>query len=451
MKKEKKQALQNAVEGVKKIQNTLSGDAREFADAIVGALETLEADEEEHDLSEVMAEIERLRKDAEGAQAQASEDVANRMQKLRNELMAMVGAPDAKGHKLNRKVANEVARAILRSSGKESIENEVGKVLTKNGISGLQAADIVDYAIELKREDLNPIWNMLHKTMYNKFYYGAADLSQAAQIAHQWNKANAEETEKKIQSLSVNIKAVVTDYIYKRQQVAFKDLDDIEEAGNLADFLQFISQELYQMLIDTIVMVILMGDSVNAEGDKITTFEAIGTKEESDAFTSVVDLADEDLAAFLAAIGVDTATDLKNTMLGALRYTADMIWNPRAKRKVAIVNSKTLTQMAAYRYADGGDLIFRSRAEIAEQIGVDEIFTSDLVPYVADPTKVEAATPVAIFLLPDGYHVKEVKSIDVAYPTYEKNVRNFQKEINAGGAIHDLLSTSVLVIKPKGN
>lgn len=102
---------------------------------------------------------------------------------------------------------------------------------------------------------------------------------------------------------------------------------------------------------------------------------------------------------------------------------------------MGILNATTLTTISAYRYADGGDVHFRSREEVAAQLGVDEIFTTDLL-----------GDGAFIAMLPDGYWVNEQKAIEVAYPTYEKNVRNFQKEINAGGAIHDLYSVARLTV-----
>ena len=49
-----------------------------------------------------------------------------------------------------------------------------------------------------------------------------------------------------------------------------------------------------------------------------------------------------------------------------------------------------------------------------------------------------------IVMLPDGYWYNEKNAISVAYPKYEENVMNYQKERNIGGAIHDLFSTAVL-------
>jgi len=434
MKKEQKEKITNAIKGLREMKNTLTGQAREFADAVVGALETLEASEEEHDVDEVLAEIDRLRKDYEATRAEDTERVDNALQTLRNQLAAMQAGGVKKNH-LTRKVANEVASAILRAHGKDAIADAVGEVLKKNGITGLEAAEVVDYAIEIKVEDLNPLYRQFKKVPYTKFFYTEADLKAATAIAKQWLKGKElTDTEKKIQQLDVTPKTIATDYIYKRQQVAFKDLDDMERAGSIAEFLQFISNELYQMIVDTIVMHILVKDTVNAQGDEITTFESL--VDATTPFITTIAADNTGLVAFLSSLGYTTPnlTD-RAQRIAAMRYASDRVFNPRGKHKVGILNATTLTTISAYRYADGGDVHFRSREEVAAQLGVDEIFTTDLL-----------GDGAFIAMLPDGYWVNEQKAIEVAYPTYEKNVRNFQKEINAGGAIHDLYSVARLTV-----
>lgn len=429
----KKKELKEAVEGVRKISNTLTGTAKEFADAVVAAFDEAANDEQEHEITDLKNAIEEISARFD----KQDEEVANQIASLKQDMLRQISNSSIAQPKLTKKVANEIARAILRSNGKEAIQNNVEKVLKRNDITGLEFNAIVDYTVELKVEDLNPLWRQFHRTMFNKFFYAEGDLKQAAQIAHQWDKVNEGDIEKKIQSLEITPKTITTDYIYKRQRAAFKDLDEIEEAGQIAEFLTWISNELYQLIVDTIVMAILVGDSVNAAGDQVTTFETIGTKTASDSFTTVVKAGDTDLTAFLTAI---SATSAKDILAGTLRFAADKVWNPRSKHKVAVINSETLTVLASYRYASGGDVDFRSKDEVAALIGVDEIITSDLVASYSDNT----GAPIAIFMLPDGYHVKEVKSLDFAYPTYEKNAQNIQKEVNAGGAIHDLLSTAVV-------
>lgn len=437
MRKEQKEKIANCLKEARAIRDGLTGNAREFADAVVGALEALESDEEEHTIEEVFAELDRLKETVNKSEEEAREEVANRIQKLENKIAGMAQNVDKK-NSLTKKVANEVAKAILGAGSKEAIADSVSKVLKRNSIEGFTAAEIVDWAVELKIEDLNPLWRQLHKTTYNTWYYNADDLLAAYNtIAHQHNE---HDTEKNVQVLNVTKKQIATDYVYKMQQIAFKDLDDIEEAGGLQEFLQMISNELYQMIVDTIVQYILLGRTAN-EGtqSEITTFESVQTAEP--AFVTNILNSDTGLSAFLRELGFDTTDVLNllptdaNACLAAIRYVSDKVWNPRSKRKVAIMSGAMLTRISSYRYSENGDLLFRSKEEVAAQIGVDEIITSDLMGFRVT------------IMLPDGYWVKEVKSIDVAYPVYEKNVRNFQKEINAGGAFHDILSCATIQIQ----
>lgn len=429
MRKEQKEKIANCLKEARDIRDGLTGNAREFADAVVGALEALESDKEEHTIEEVFAELDRLKETVNRSEEEAREEVANRIQKLENKIAGMAQNVDKK-NALTKKVANELAKAILGASGKEAIADSVSKVLKRNSIEGFTAAEIVDWAVELKIEDLNPLWRQLHKTTYNTWYYNAEDFKAAYNtIAHQHNEHG---TAKDAQVLSVTKKQIATDYVYKMQQIAFKDLDDIEEAGGLQEFLQMISNELYQMIVDTIVQYILTGETMNAGmSSEIATFESVVAA--SSEFVTTITGNDANLTAFLTTLGYGTSdmsallTANANAILAAIRYTSDQVWNPRSKHKVALMSGTMLTKISAYRYSENGDLLFRSKEDVAAQIGVDEIITSDLM---GDNVTV---------MLPDGYWVKEVKSIDVAYPVYEKNVRNFQKEINAGGAFHDIL------------
>lgn len=434
MTKDQKKKVADALKQAREIRDTLNGTAREFADAVVGALEALEADEQEHTVEEVIAELDRLKEQVNKTEAETREDVANRVQKLENKIAGMMQKTDKK-NMLTKKVANEVAKAILNANGKDGIANSVAAVLKRNDIEGFTAAEIVDWAVELKLEDLNPLWRQFHKTVYNTWYYNPEDFKEVFDtVAHQHNEHGSE---KLPQSFNVSKKHIATDYVYKMQQIAFKDLDDIEEAGGLQDFLQMISNELYQMIVDTIVQFILTNATANASTQsEITTFESVSNAGPEFA-TTVLD-SSLSLVAFLTTLGYDTSdmtallTANANALLAAIRYTSDQVWNPRSKHKVAIMSSATLTKISAYRYSENGDLLFRGKEDVAAQIGVDEIITSDLM-----------GNNVTV-MLPDGYWVKEVKAIDVAYPVYEKNVRNFQKEINAGGAFHDILCCATL-------
>ena len=293
------------------------------------------------------------------------------------------------------------------------------KVLVKNDVTGLTFEDVVDYAIVESWGDLNPIFAKLHKTMYTKFFYNAQELKTAALLAKQWDKTG--ESEKVIQELAATGKTITTRYIYKRQQLAQEDLDEIEKAGELSNFLRFINEELDRMIVNTIVMAILVGDTVNDLADRVTTFETIGSKTESDVFTTVKNPAGASIT------------------LKDLRGLCDAVKNPNSKDKVLVLATTLLSQVSEFKYSQNGSIMYRSTEEIAKMLGVAEVIECDLMD--ADGTE---GGVFAICFIPDGYWYNEKNAIQVAYPKYEENVMNYQKERNIGGAIHDLYSSAVL-------
>ena len=433
----KKKELKNAIASIEARlkKNTLSEDAAALWDEVRAAFEALADDEAEHDITELQDKFAELAAKYDKANAEAEEAVAERIQKLRNEIFAQMNAGKSVKDKLTPELAQKVANAIAKSRNRDEVRNSVEAVLKENGITGLSYGYIVDYSLELKFEDNEGLYDELHKTPFTRFIYSEIDRTQATQVAKQWDKSS--ETEKAIQELEANDRTLDTKYIYKRQQFALEDLDEIEDNGQLQEFLAKISNELRVLTKSGIVSAILVGDQVNPVGEKITTFEAIGTKAATDAFTSVLSSSDADVQAFISGLGVST---MQSTLLAAARMTMSRIWNPYSKKSVIAMHKDTLTAMAAYVPAAGGDLSFRSREEVAAMIGADEIYTTEAMPTI--PASGNTA-PVFVAFLPDGYWVKEKKVLDVAYPTYEKNVHNMQYEMNCGGKLHDLLSSAV--------
>ena len=406
--KDKKITVKNLIsfEKVKKqISNALNEDGENLKTALLELISKLEDSESEigeEELKEaVMSFLSEMKED------EIPEAVANAIAKVANKVQSAV-----KGD-LPQKVKNEIAGAILRSN-KSEIQNAVKEVLVKNAITGFDFADVVDFAVVTSWEKLNPVLESLHKTLFSKFFYTEADMDVAAAIAKQWNKTS--EYEKLIQSLTVNGKQISTKYIYKRQQMAAEDLDEIEQAGQQSYFQKWINEELDQMIANTIVMAILVGDTTNAVGDRVTTFETIGNKAVSDLFTTVSVKATPALSDYRSAV--------------------DSVKNPNGLKKIAIMTQDTLTDIAEFIYSAGGSTSYRSKEEVAGQLGVEEIYVTDILD-------LNSAVKMVV-MIPDEYWVKEKKALEVAYPTYEKNVMNFMKERNMGGAIHGMFSTAVL-------
>ena len=394
----------------RRVANAFSEKGQEAADAIRALIDELESAEVEVDETALAEKIQEVLANAE-PNTKTEEAIANAIAKRMQAITDTVGAKN-----LSAAVKNQISAAILRAASKEEVKNAVNAVLVKNDVTGLTFEDVVDYAVVESWGDLNPIFKQLHKTFFTKFFYNGQDVKTATLLAKQWDKSG--ETEKKIQEIAVTGKQILTKYIYKRQRAAQEDLDEIEKAGGLTNFLRFINEELDRMIVNTIVMAILIGDNVNELADRVTTFETIGSKNASDLFTKVLNPEGE------------TVT------LKDFRRACDAVKNPNGKRKVAILSTSMLSQISEFKYSGTGTIMYRSTDEVAKQLGVDEVILCDLL----DPEE----GIDGIVMLPDGYWYNEKNAISVAYPKYEENVMNYQKERNIGGAIHDLFSTAVL-------
>ena len=394
----------------RRVANAFSEKGQEAADAIRALIDELESAEVEVDETALAEKIQEVLANAE-PNTKTEEAIANAIAKRMQAITDTVGAKN-----LSAAVKNQISAAILRAASKEEVKNAVNAVLVKNDVTGLTFEDVVDYAVVESWGDLNPIFKQLHKTFFTKFFYNGQDVKTATLLAKQWDKSG--DTEKKVQEIAVTGKQILTKYIYKRQRAAQEDLDEIEKAGGLTNFLRFINEELDRMIVNTIVMAILIGDNVNELADRVTTFETIGSKNVSDLFTKVLNPEGE------------TVT------LKDFRRACDAVKNPNGKRKVAILSTSMLSQISEFKYSGTGTIMYRSTDEVAKQLGVDEVILCDLL----DPEE----GIYGIVMLPDGYWYNEKNAISVAYPKYEENVMNYQKERNIGGAIHDLFSTAVL-------
>ena len=396
--------------------NEKGGELKEALTALITELDSSEVEVDEKAFAEQVSEL--IKKYMSDPEAEVPAAVANAIAKKIQAVKDSINT--VSGDKLTLKVKNEIARAIITSrTDKTEIKNSVEKILVANGVTGLEFGQTIDYLITTKWEDLNPLFAKLKRTFISKFFYSTQLMNAVAVIAKQWGKASAAGVEKTIQAITSTPKEISTDYVYVRQQMNLADMDEIAEVGQESVFVSWINNELDLHLVNTIVMAILVGDAINADGSKVNKFETIGTKTETDAFTNVANPA------------VALAPTVKD-----VRLLCDKIYNPEGKEKLLIIDQALLTELSAYTYATGGDIHYRTKEEMAGQFGVSDIYVTDVLENISGLH--------AICMIPDGYWYKEKKSISVSWPKYEENRINWMKERNIGGKIHDLLSTAVL-------
>lgn len=404
-------ALSNLTSAKRAILNSFTEEGAKAADAVVAALEEIENSEVEVDaeaLVDYLAEaIKKVTK------VDINEEVANQLAKNLQTLQNSINK------ELSPKVKNEVAAAILGAHGREEVRNAVEAVAIKNGVTGLTFEEIVDYSIVDGWGDSNRLFAALKETPFTKFFYTEQELSDARVLAKQWDSANASNIEKAIQEIEATGKTISPEYIYKRQNVSRKDLVRIEKAGGMSNFLSWLNAELDRQIVNTIMMAVLVGDTTNAQGARVTSFETIATKTQSDVFTTVVNPESEG-----------------DVVVADVRRMCDAVKNPFGKKKWLVCSPSFLTSISAFVYGAGGTTDFRSLDVMAGVLGVDEIFATDLIN--------EQTGTYAVCMIPEGYWYVQEDYLAVTYPTYEKNVTNYLKERNIGGAIHDLYSTAVL-------
>jgi hypothetical protein len=412
----------NFLEGLKKIQNTLSGNAREFADEVVKAFEALEADTDEHDVTALKDEVDKIAaKFAEQEQAVA-EKIAKVREAIMNELRKNAATIE---DKFTPQVKLAIVNAMLTAQNKKDAIAQINEIAkengieikkTKNDVTGLSYQEVVDYAIQIKQDESDAIYDALYKTPVSKIFFGELDDTDAEEIAKQWVKDPTAENVKDVQELAAEGKSLSTGYIYKMQRIANEDLDDAAEAGQEAALISTVTAELRRAVKALIVRAILIGDTVNPVGKRVTKFETIGTKTATDLFTEV--------------LNPEVAGQVEITDLARLAEAV------KTERKWLFMAPSFVLALREFVYAAGGSTTLISEEELAAKIGVDRIFKKD---YLATAVGVHA-----IIIDPDQYWVKEKKEVDVAFPQYEKNARGFLYEINAGGLIRGLKSTAVL-------
>ena len=387
---------------LKAVKDYFDENASEASQQIITLIQSLEESEVEVNLDNLKEEIMKLVEPE--VQAEVAEQVADAISKIE-------AKKETKPTMDKKQIRNEFASTIMTARNRDEALKLAKDFVVKNGItftSGDFTNPIVDYNIVNKWEDNNELWNALNFTPVSKWFYTTQEWDDTYAKASLWTKGST--TEKDIQALTLNPIEISTAYVYKRQRYAQEDLDDIQEQGNLGQFIDWTTTELRQHVIDMILAAIL--------GEKsLSNFQSITTGQTT--FTTVIAKA-ETVADSFDYVTIENARELADSVIG------------RGSRWL-VMNKHDLTRLAAHKHATGGTTEYWTKAEVAEQLGVDNIYVTDL-----------ASEGRIVCFIPSEYWVKVKNTLDLAYPQYEINAQNLQYEINCGGKIHGLLSTAIL-------
>lgn len=395
------------------IKNALTGDAKDFADAVLEAFQSFADDNAEHGIDELTEKV----KEIESTFVSNSE-VENKIAEVRESIMQVVrgGAAGTKvENKISGKVVEQVANAILRSRSHSEAINAIEGVMTKNDITGLSYQQLVDYVLNIKQDDADEVFDALNVTPFAKWFYGELNESNAEQVAKQWDKASQKGVTKDLQTLALNGKSIECKEVYKMQRIANSDLNAAEEAGQQTQLLASAVAELRKSVKAAAVRAMLIGDKVNSGNKQITSFETIGTKKVTDAFTTV-----------LNPEGAEV------TLVDLLRTVKEV----KADRKWLFITSSLEVQLRKMVYGAGGTATIIGLEDMAKMLGVERVINKE---YLANENGLHA-----VVLSPDEYRVKIRKTLEMPFPEYKENAMYLLYEMDMAGAIHGLKSTAVL-------
>ena len=393
------------------IKNALTGDAKDFADAVLAAFQSMQDDDQEHGVEELTAKVEEIAKTFVSKQ-----DVENKIAEVRESILRMVRANGAgEQSKLTPEIARQVANAILRSRSHAEAMNALDGVIAKNDLTGLSYQGLVDYTLNIKQGDADEVFDALSVTPFTKWFYGELDEKNADQVAKQWDKTQQKGIEKDLQKLALNGKSIECKEVYKMQRIANSDLNAAEEAGQQVELLASVSGELRKSIKSAAVRAILIGDKVNSGNKQITSFETIGTKKATDVFTMVLNPEGAEV----------TLVDLLRTVKAV-----------KSERKWLFITSALEVKLRKMLYAAGGTATIIGLEDMAKMIGVERVINKD---YLADENGLHA-----IVMSPDEYRVKIRKTNEVPFPEWKENAQYLLAEMDMAGAIHGIKSTAVL-------
>ena len=393
------------------IKNALTGDAKDFADAVLAAFQSMQDDDQEHGVEELTAKVEEI-----AGEYVSKQDVENKIAEVRESILRMVRANGAgEQSKLTPEIAKQVANAILRSRSHAEAFAALDGVIAKNDLTGLSYQGLVDYTLNIKQEDADEVFDALSVTPFTKWFYGELDEKNAEQVAKQWDKSQEKGITKDLQKLALNGKSIECKEVYKMQRIANSDLNAAEEAGQQVQLLASVSGELRKAIKAAAVRAILIGDKVNSGNKQITSFETIGTKKATDVFTTVLNPEGAEV----------TLVDLLRTVKSV-----------KSERKWLFITSALEVKLRKMLYAAGGTATIIGLEDMAKMIGVERVINKD---YLADEEGLHA-----IVMSPDEYRVKIRKTNEVPFPEWKENAQYLLAEMDMAGAIHGIKSTAVL-------
>lgn len=312
----------------------------------------------------------------------------------------------------------DFAAAIRASKTADEFRANWNEYLVANSItveSGSEEA-FLPSAVKGRIQDLfekNAGWLAdLTNTNAKRFYVrrNTNDKNAENSRAKGWKKGDT----KVAQEIEVAAKLISPQFIYKLQEIDLQTKFENDE-----DLINYVLGELVNQILFEERRAILVGDGRDASSDyKISSFESIGLKASTDAYTTVMTATSDWLVDDARAL-CDSIVNENNAPLYVFMSKADL---------------RTLSRVSA---SETSTPVYMSTEQVAEQIGATKIFTTDLL---GETAKMIAMLPSEYYLVGEGVLNPALMTAHDIY----KNLDIYRYECVAGGGINGLKSTAVL-------
>lgn len=421
MKKQFIEYLQNSLTEKQNIlsTNTLSEEDKTLLENQVTNLEGL---------------IKKLEESEEEITNEQMEDIKNQINTLNDKLTALsekIGLNQTKDDNNKDNIENKMenyletknsvrdfAAAIRASKTADEFRANWNEYLVANSItveSGSEEA-FLPSAVKGRIQDLfekNAGWLAdLTNTNAKRFYVrrNTNDKNAENSRAKGWKKGDT----KVSQEIELAAKLISPQFIYKLQEIDLQTKFENDE-----DLINYVLGELVNLILFEERRAILVGDGRDASSDyKINSFESIGLKSTTDAYTTVMTASSTWLVDDARAL-CDAIVNENNAPLYVFMSKADL---------------RTLSRVSA---SETSTPVYMSVEQVAEQIGATKIFTTDLL---GDTAKMIAMLPSEYYLVGEGVLNPALMTAHDIY----KNLDIYRYECVAGGGINGLKSTAVL-------
>ena len=388
------------------MKNTVTPEAQALIDEINSILSELQNDPD-------------IEYSADDLKARISELLATQVAEMENKLKTTYQMKNSVDNVKYRKMFADAMRNAA-GRGKGAFAEEFNKICVKNGITGMPSVREVFPEILTKFEQTSMLSKLRKLGQYSiQIPVSLQDDSEEDVRA----KGHAVLTNEKVdQNLVITPKTLTLGAIYKK--ISVPKLLSYQVQDDTALF-QWLVEELISRVDNEIQRVILVGDGrASDSANKINSFETIGTKTETDAYTVYKN----------KAAALPTLVDV--------RYLID---DMSTDRPISIyANPKLITNLKTYVAASGGSVTYMTDEVLADQLGVAEIIRTRMLT-TAIPTDT-SKNPVLIAMQHDNYGYVGNDLFTVDYEKWDYNADVFLAEIFAGGGIIKPMSTGLITV-----